>query len=72
MLYTITLEQLAPSDNFYRRLNKAINLNRLYKRTQKYYDSEGQENTDPVVFQDLFNWVYQQYQQLQKASGALR
>lgn len=50
MLYTITLEQLVPPDNFYRRLNKAIDLNWLYKVTQKYYGSEGQESIDPVVF----------------------
>lgn len=50
MLYTITLEQLVPADNFYRRLNKAIDLNWLYTGTQKYYGSEGQESIDPVVF----------------------
>ncbi len=50
MLYTITLEQLVPADNFYRRLKKAIDLNWLYKGTQKYYGVEGQESIDPVVF----------------------
>jgi len=50
MLYTITLEQLVPPDNFYRRLNKAIELHWLYKATEKYYGQEGQESIDPVVF----------------------
>jgi transposase len=50
MLYTITLEQLVPADNFYRRLKKEIELNWLYKVTEKYYGHEGQESIDPVVF----------------------
>ena len=50
MLYTITLEQLVPQDNFYRRLKKTIALNWLYKATEKYYGQEGQESIDPVVF----------------------
>jgi transposase len=50
MLYTITLEQLVGPDNFYRRLNKAIDLQWLYKNTKIYYGSEGQESIDPVVF----------------------
>jgi transposase len=50
MLYTITLEQMVPQDNFYRRLKKAISLDWLYKATTKYYGSEGQESIDPVVF----------------------
>ena len=50
MLYTVTLEQLVPLDNFYRRLNKAPNLHWLYAATKDYYGSEGQESIDPVVF----------------------
>ncbi len=50
MLYTITLEQLVPTDNFYRRLNKVLNLQWLYATTKKYYGQEGQESIDPVVF----------------------
>jgi transposase len=50
MLYTITLEQLVPQDNFYRRLKKEISMDWLYKATTKYYGSEGQESIDPVVF----------------------
>ena len=50
MLYTITLEQLVPPDNFYRRLKKEIELSWLYRSTEKYYGNEGQESIDPVVF----------------------
>ena len=50
MLYTITLEQLVPADNFYRRLNKVLNVHWLYAATKKYYGQEGQESIDPLVF----------------------
>ena len=36
MLYTVTLEQLVPADNFYRRLNKVLNLDWLYAATKNY------------------------------------
>ncbi len=50
MLYTATLDQLVPTDNFYRRLNKSLNLHWLYASTKPYYGGEGQESIDPVVF----------------------
>jgi len=50
MLYTITLEQLVPSDNFYRRLKDTVDLQWLYNKTKKYYGTEGQSSIDPVVF----------------------
>lgn len=50
MLYTITLEQLVPRDNFYRRLNRELHLHWLYAATKNYYGAEGQESIDPVVF----------------------
>ncbi len=50
MLYTVTLEQLVPADNFYRRLNKVLNLHWLYAATKQYYGDEGQESIDPEVF----------------------
>jgi len=39
-----------PEDNFYRRLKEAIDLGWLYKKTSKYYGTEGQESIDPIVF----------------------
>ncbi|MBC7829932.1 MAG: IS1182 family transposase [Chitinophagaceae bacterium] len=50
MLYTITLEQLVPKDNYYRRLQSVLDLRWLYKATTSYYGTEGQESIDPVVF----------------------
>jgi transposase len=50
VLYTVTLEQLVPPDNFYRRLNKVLDLHWLYAATKNYYGEEGQESIDPVVF----------------------
>jgi len=50
MLYTVTLEQLVPADNYYRRLNKVLNFHWLYGATKDYYGQEGQESIDPVVF----------------------
>ena len=37
-------------DNFYRRLSSALNLDFIYKLTDKYYGKEGQQSIDPVVF----------------------
>jgi transposase len=44
------LSERVPADNFYRRLKEVLNLQWLYKATQKYYGTEGQESIDPVVF----------------------
>lgn len=44
------LSQRVPEDNFYRRLKDLLNLQWLYKETQKYYGTEGQQSIDPVVF----------------------
>lgn len=39
-----------PSHNFYRRLKALLDLDFLYKLTDKYYGSSGQKSIDPVVF----------------------
>ena len=44
------MEDLVPEDNFYRKLQTVLDLQFLYKKTEKYYGSEGQESIDPVVF----------------------
>jgi transposase len=44
------LSNRVPPDNFYRRLKEVLNLQWLYKATQKYYGREGQQSIDPVVF----------------------
>ena len=44
------LSERVPSDNFYRRLKDQLDLQFIYKLTEKYYGSEGQSSIDPVVF----------------------
>jgi transposase len=50
MLYQLSIEELVPSDNFYRQLGLALDLSFIRKETAKYYGTEGQESIDPVVF----------------------
>jgi transposase len=50
LFYELSLEDMVPKDNFYRRVHKELNLDFLYRSTQKYYGTEGQESIDPVVF----------------------
>jgi transposase len=44
------LSDHVPADNFYRRLKEVLNLHWLYKATEKYYGTEGQQSIDPIVF----------------------
>jgi transposase len=44
------LSERVPSENFYRRLKNELDLSFLYRSTQQYYGSEGQQSIDPVVF----------------------
>jgi transposase len=44
------LSDRVPQDNFYRRLKEVVNLQWLYKATEKYYGTQGQQSVDPVVF----------------------
>lgn len=50
VLYSISLQELVPENNFYRRLLKVLDLHWLYKETVPYYGTEGQESIDPTVF----------------------
>lgn len=50
MLYQVHLDELVPKENFYRKVDAAIDLNFLYRQTARYYGSEGQDSIDPVVF----------------------
>ena len=50
LFYQVNLEELVPQDNFYRKLNKALDLHFLYKATSDSYGREGQASIDPVVF----------------------
>ena len=45
-----SLSGRVPEHNFYRRLKEVLDLRWLYKRTKKYYGTEGQKSIDAVVF----------------------
>jgi len=50
MLYCVSLQELVPKDNFYRKLSQNLDLHFLRVATAAYYGSEGQESIDPIVF----------------------
>lgn len=50
LFYELSLDGLVPQDNFYRKVNRDLDLHFLYQSTQQYYGSEGQQSIDPVVF----------------------
>ena len=50
MMYQLHLDDLVPKDNFYRKLDAALDMHFLFKETEAYYGDEGQEYLDPVMF----------------------
>ena len=60
---TFRLSDRVPKSNFYRRLSNCLNLNFLYRETEKYYGKEGNPGIDPVVFFKLLLTGY--FQNLQ-------
>jgi transposase len=50
LMYQVHIDHLVSQDNFYRLLDKELDLHFLYKATEQYYGSEGQESIDPIVF----------------------
>ena len=50
LFVSVTLDDLVPADNFYRRLEATLDLRFLYSETRDYYGREGQASIDPVVF----------------------
>ncbi|MFV0156227.1 transposase [Empedobacter falsenii] len=53
LFYELSLERLVPPDNFYRRVNQALDLHFLYKSTQKYYGTQGQENIHKPLYDKI-------------------
>ena len=49
-MYQLSLEDLVPQDNFYRLLDRELDLGFLYRSTAHFYGAEGQDSIDPVVF----------------------
>jgi transposase len=50
MMYQVSLDRLVSGDDFWRKLNRVLDLSFVYKATSEYYGSEGQASIDPVVF----------------------
>jgi transposase len=50
LFYQVSLPDLVPKDNFYRKLSQVLDLKWIYKETLHYYGKEGNESIDPVVF----------------------
>jgi transposase len=48
--YQVNLDDLVPQGNFYRRLNRELDLHWVRKQTKKFYGKDGQKSIDPVVF----------------------
>ncbi len=50
MFVSFQLSDRVPENNFYRRLKNHLHLDYLYKLTQPYYGTCGQQSIDPIVF----------------------
>lgn len=50
LIYSTTLEDLVPKDNFYRKLREILDLNFIYSRCKNLYGKTGNKSIDPVVF----------------------
>ncbi|MFV0201640.1 transposase [Empedobacter falsenii] len=53
LFYELSLERLVPPDNFFRRVNQALDLHFLYKSTQKYYGTQGQESIQKPLYDKM-------------------
>ncbi len=49
-LPNLSLEQLVPEDNFYRRLDASLDLSFVRELVKECYASSGRPSVDPVVF----------------------
>lgn len=50
LLYQLSISDLVPEQNYYRRIDRELELQFIYRVTKKYYGREGQDSIDPVVF----------------------
>ena len=53
---SISLEDLVPKDNFYRRLEAAVDLSFVRELVRPLYAKGGRPSIDPVVFFRLQSW----------------
>lgn len=57
-MYSVSLEDLVPEDNFYRKVNELLDLRFVYKRCKSLYGKTGKPSIDPVVFMKLNLYGY--------------
>lgn len=50
IMYNLSLEDLVPEDDFYRRLEKILDLRFVYQECKNLYGKTGNPSIDPVVF----------------------
>jgi transposase len=50
LIYNLTLEDLVPENDFYRRLEKILDLRFVYQECKNLYGRTGNPSIDPVVF----------------------
>jgi transposase len=58
LMYSITIEDLVPADNFYRRVDQLLDLRFLYQECKAFYGTTGNPSLDPVVFFKLLLFGY--------------
>lgn len=76
MLYSVTLDDLVPEDDFYRKLESVLDLRFLYKEVASLYGKTGKPSIDPIVFIKLllygyFEGIISDRQLIRKASDSL-
>lgn len=58
LLYKVSLEDLVPRDNFYRTLERILDLNFVYTECKSLYGKTGNKSIDPLVFFKLNLYGY--------------
>ena len=62
MMYQISLDDLVPENNYYRMINRELDLKYLYKATEKHYGFEEAGKHRPRSLpQDLPGRIFEQY-----------
>ncbi|MCL4547772.1 MAG: transposase, partial [Bacteroidetes bacterium] len=58
LLYSVTIEDLVPVDNFYRQLSEFLDMRFAYQECKRIYGKTGNPSIDPVVFFKLVLFGY--------------
>ena len=58
LLYSVTIEDLVPGDNFYRQLSEFLDMRFVYQECKRIYGKTGNPSIDPVVFFKLVLFGY--------------